>query len=867
MSAQNSNSAIAVIGMACRLPGARDVDRYWSNLLEGSDFLAPLDASALRSKGVPRERYAREGHVAVSGAVDGVEEFDSSFFGIAPAEADAMDPQHRLFLEEAVHALEDAGWAGRAAGGRVGVFCGSGENRYGRLLPAPEEGAGSHRRMSDAPAMLPLRVSYHLDLRGPSVFVNTLCSTGLTAVHLARQSLLAGDCDIALAGAVSLQLPHEHGYLAGESAVLSPDGTLRPFDRAANGTVPGSGVGIVVLRPLADALRNGDRVHAVLHGTAVNNDGSDRQSFAAPSVAGQRDVILAAVADAGVDPRAIGYVEAHGTGTPLGDPVELAALREARERLGVDTPCAIGAVKSSIGHLDTAAGMAGLIKAVLSVREGVIPATAHHRELLPSAGIEGSGLYVNTRLREWPDNGQPRCAGVSALGVGGTNAHVVVGHHRAAPGPQDTDVATPAVFPVSARSADAFHELRRSLADALTSAGETASADVARTLQDGRMPRELRRAWVASSLPEAAVLLKDEAAPVPAGPLEVALDLGSAVRPGPSLTDRIPALATARARPDATERAFLTAYAALDELAALGVRVATITAHGAGEYLAAAHAGALDRDVALRCAVRHEAVRAVVRDGGDLSACETHLAAMEDDLRAHPPTRPESALRSLSLGETVPAGTELTADHFLDVAQSAVMDGGPGAAPRDAADLMEALASWQDWLELAAWCWERGADLDWGRLRAGSAHVVALPGYPFHPRRHWAIATPDDAAAHPDPASGAKPVPVPVSVSVPAEGSQDVVAVVTDIWRSVLGEDDIAPDSDFFALGGHSLVAAQIVARLRERFGVNVSVGDLLDAETPEAMAALVREQQTSAALYSALTAPHSADPTGSFEL
>ncbi|MGW6866581.1 beta-ketoacyl synthase N-terminal-like domain-containing protein [Streptomyces sp. NPDC054904] len=862
MSVQNSNTAIAVIGMACRLPGARDVDRYWKNLLEGAHFLAPLDTSGLRSKGVPQDRYTREGHVAVSGAVDGVEDFDSSFFGIAPAEADTMDPQHRLFLEEAVHALEDAGWAGRAAGGRVGVFCGSGENQYGRLLPEPDEGAGSHRRMSDAPAMLPLRVSYHLDLRGPSVFVNTLCSTGLTAVHLARRSLLAGDCDIALAGAVSVRLPHEHGYLAGESAVLSPDGTLRPFDRDANGTVPGSGVGIVVLRPLADALRDGDRVHAVLHGTAVNNDGSDRQSFAAPSVTGQRDAILAAVADAGVDPRAIGYVEAHGTGTPLGDPVELAALREAREQLGVDTSCAIGAVKSSIGHLDTAAGMAGLIKAVLSVREGVIPATVNHRELLPSADVDGSGLHVNTRSRAWPQNGLPRCAGVSALGVGGTNAHVVVGHHVAAPGPRGTDGAAPEVFPVSARSADAFHGLRKSLADAVTVAGDMAAADVARTLQDGRMPRELRRAWVTPSLPEFAALLREEAAPVPAGPIEMAIDLGSAVRPDQSLADRIPAFATARDRSDATERAFLTGYAALEELAALGVRVATVTARGAGEYLAAAHAGALDRDVALRCAVRHEAVRAVVRGGGDLSGCEKHLAAIEDDLRAHRPTRPETALRSLSLGETVPAGTELSVDHFLDVARTAVMDGGPAAGPGDAADLMGALASWKDWLELAAWCWERGADLDWGRLRAGSAHTVALPLYPFHARRHWAITVPDGTAADPDPTSRVEPEPEP------GTGAQeDVVAVVMDTWRSVLGETDVEPDSDFFALGGHSLVAARIVARLRERFGVSVSVGDLLDAETPEGMAGLVREQQASAALYTALTAPRGADSTGSFEL
>ncbi|MFC8090615.1 beta-ketoacyl synthase N-terminal-like domain-containing protein [Streptomyces sp. NPDC057301] len=857
MSVQNSDRAIAVIGMACRFPGARDVDPYWSNLLEGAHFLDPLDEAGLAARGVPRDRRTGEGYVGVSGAVDGVEHFDSAFFGIAPAEADTMDPQHRLFLEEAVHALEDAGWAGRAAQRRVGVFCGSGENRYGRLLPEPDAAAGSHRRMSDGPAMLPLRVSYHLDLRGPSIFVNSLCSTGLTVVHLARQSLLAGNCDIALAGAVSVQLPHEHGYVAQESAVLSPEGTLHPFDRAASGTVPGSGVGVVVLRPLAAALRDGDRIHAVLHGTAVNNDGSDRQSFAAPSVAGQRDVILAALADAGVDPRAIGYVEAHGTGTPLGDPIELAALREARERLGVDTPCAIGAVKSSIGHLDTAAGMAGLIKAVLCVREGVIPATVNHRVPLPSAALEGSGLYVNTERRPWPDHEQPRYAAVSAFGVGGTNAHVVIGQHTPAPAPGDTDGdIPPQILPLSARTAEAFHDLRASLADALAAGPDRSCADVARTLQDGRMPRELRRAWVASTLSELAALLKDETDPVAAGPLEVAVDLGTAVRPDPSLANRVPALRAAVDHPDAAGRAFLLGLAGLGELAALGVRFTTLSAHGAGEYVAAAFAGALDHDVALRCAARYEAIRAVVQDGGDLSACEQHLAAVADDLREHPPTPAESALRSLSLGETVPAGCAPSVDHFLDVAQTSVMDGAQTTPSAGAADLMGALSSWEDWLALAAWCWERGADLDWTRLRGGSARTVDLPRYPFEARRHWAITGPAEAVAK------------PLASPAPAAGAEeDVLAVVMEIWRTVLGVPDVEPDADFFDLGGHSLVAAQIVARLRERFDVRIPLGDLLDAATPEGMAELVTELRASADLYSTLTESPGADTTGSFEL
>ncbi len=648
MSVQNLDRAVAVIGMACRFPGARDVDEYWSNLLEGKHFLDRLDESALRGRGVPRDRYAREGYVGVSGAVDGVEHFDSSFFGIAPAEADTLDPQHRLFLEEAVHALEDARLGRPRRGTARRSVLREWRTRYGRLVPEPEEAAGSHRRMSDTPAMLPLRVSYHLDLRGPSVFVSTLCSTGLTAVHLARQSLLAGDCDIALVGAVSVQLPHEHGYVAPQSAVLSPDGVLRPFDRDASGTVPGSGVGVVVLWPLAAALRDGDRIDAVLHGTAVNNDGSGRQSFAAPSVVGQRDVILAALADARVDARSIGYVEAHGTGTALGDPIELAALREAREQAGADNPCAIGAVKSSIGHLDTAAGMAGLIKTVLCVREGVLPATVNHRELLPSADLGSSGLHVNTRRRPWPDLGQRRYAAVSALGVGGTNAHVVIGRHVAASEPGAVEDGAQ-VLPLSARSTESFHRLRERLADALAGGPDKPCADVSRTLQDGRMPRELRRAWVASTLSELSAQVKDKTDPVAAGPLDAAVDLGTPVSPDPSLADRIPALRTALEHPDQLGRAFLPGRAALEELDALGVRFAALIAHGAGEYLAAAFAGALDHDVALRCAVRHEAIRTVVQEGGDLSVAEDYLAAVTDDSAAtRPPARIARCARSAS---------------------------------------------------------------------------------------------------------------------------------------------------------------------------------------------------------------------------
>ncbi|MDX3578124.1 beta-ketoacyl synthase N-terminal-like domain-containing protein [Streptomyces sp. FL07-04A] len=869
-STQHDRQLVAVVGMACRFPGARDVQEYWDNLLEGASFLSPLMDGEARAKGVPDSVRGHERYVPVSGAVAGIEDFDASYFGISPAEAAVMDPQHRLFLEETVHALEDAGWAGRASGRRVGVFCGSGENRYGTLLPAPGSGASSHRGMSDAPAMLPLRASYHLDLRGPSVFVSSLCATGLAAVHLARRSLLAGDCDVALAGAVSLQLPHEHGYVAHDGSVMSPSGALRPFDRAADGTVPGSGVGIVVMRRLEDAVRDGDLVHAVIHGTALNNDGADRQSFAAPSVRGQREVILAALREAQVDPATIGYIEAHGTGTPIGDPIELAALLEAREQLGVTASCALGAVKSSVGHLDSAAGMAGLIKAVLAVREGVIPATIGHRVLNPAVDLGDSGLYVNTERRPWSPASHPRRAAVTALSVGGTNAHLVLGQYTPAPATDRSarpgaEATQPYLFPLSAHTPTVFQRLRERLVNVLDGPAVPACSDVAHTLQVGRAPRELRRAYVASSPAELQAGLKDDAAPFSRGRIHLALDLTGRPSAAPSLLGRLQVPEGTLENASDCERAFLLGHGALTALAELGVAPDLFVATGAGVFLSAAAGGAMDTDVALTCAVRLERACDVLRGDGDLSVCEQELAAMEKELAAAQFRPLSTAVRCVTTDEVFPNGSVPSVDRLLEVAQTAVMEGADtaeGGMPpgEDCPDVLQALASREGWLALLGHCWERGADLDWDAVRDPSARITALPGYPFEPVRHWAVPEAADPVRESAPAALGSPAPA-------VHDDTDVLAEVTSVWEAVLGVSDIAPDADFFALGGHSLVAAQIMARLRERFAVRIPLGDLLDAETPAGMTELVEERLASARLYTELSAAEGEETTGVFEL
>ncbi|WP_435826327.1 polyketide synthase, partial [Micromonospora carbonacea] len=365
---------VAVVGMAARFPGATDVDEFWAALLAGVESVRAFTPAELAAAGVPEHLAADPGYVAASGVLDDVAGFDAAFFGVSPREAELLDPQHRLFLETCQHALEDAGCPGEADGRRIGVFAGGGMNLYPhhtylrhqlpQAVASADPATAIGAALGNQPDFLATRVAYRLGLTGPAVTVQTACSTSLVAVHLAARALLAGDADVAVAGAVAVHVPQVTGYRHTPGSILSASGRCRPFDADADGTVGGNGVAAVVLKPLDRALADGDRIHAVLLGSAVNNDGSGKVGWTAPGVAGQVDVVRRALRDAGVPAASIGYVEAHGTGTALGDPVEHHALAEAY----APARAFLGSVKANIGHLDSCAGMAGLIKAVLAVR-------------------------------------------------------------------------------------------------------------------------------------------------------------------------------------------------------------------------------------------------------------------------------------------------------------------------------------------------------------------------------------------------------------------------------------------------------------------------------------------------------------------
>ncbi len=507
---RNAHEAVAIVGMAARLPGAPNVRQYWRNLMNGVDAIADFGPNGVDPLVPPMLRDDPQ-YVPARGVLTDVDKFDASFFGMTPREAQIMDPQQRIFLELAWEALEDAGYVPDQTDVPIGVFAGVYNNSYQTTLlsrrPDIVEQYGAFNAMLlSEKDYVATRAAHKLGLTGPALSIHTACSTSLVAICQAVQSLRDGQCGIALAGGSSLTIPTRSGYLYQEGGMLSNDGKTRSFDASASGTVFSDGAGVVVLKRLTDAERDRDTIYAVIRGIAVNNDGSNKASYTAPSVEGQATVIASAHADAGVSAREISYVEAHGTATPLGDPIEVEALTRAFRLTTDDTGyCALGSAKSNIGHTVIAAGVAGVIKTALALREEVIPASLHYESPNPAIPFETSPFVVASEQRAWPRGDTPRRAGVSSFGVGGTNAHVVL---EEAPVLAGSDNGRPEhVVPLSARSANALEAASNALADALRRDESLNLADVAYTLQVGRKPFPNRRAIVAATREEAIALL------------------------------------------------------------------------------------------------------------------------------------------------------------------------------------------------------------------------------------------------------------------------------------------------------------------------------------------------------------------------
>nr|BBJ56213.1 hypothetical protein SAVMC3_88420 [Streptomyces avermitilis] len=690
---------VAIIGMAGRFPGADDLDSFWRLLSEGRDGITRFGREELAAAGVPARLLDDPDYVPAHGVIPDVDLFDTGYFELTPAEAAFIDPQHRIMLTAGHAALEHAGYDPGRFDGLISVYAGAAINTYlqQHVLPHVDQTTTSEHfavMVGNDKDYLATRLSYKLDLKGPSYAVQTACSTSLVAVHLACQGLINGECDMALAGGVTVKLPQAKGYLYEEGAILSKDGYVRTFDADASGTVLGNGVGVLVLKLLRDAIADRDTVHAVIKGTATNNDGSAKVSFAAPGAAGQAAVIREAHAVSGVDPRSIGYVEAHGTATRLGDPVEISALTKAFRAATPDTGfCAIGSVKSNVGHLDAAAGVAGVIKSVLMMKHRTLVPTLNHRTPNPAIDFAASPFRVGTATEPWTGTG-PLRAGVSSFGIGGTNAHAVL---EEAPRARATgESRTGQVLVLSARTASALRTAAGDLAAYLEGEEAAALADVSYTLAVGRRAHEYRLAVTGTDHAELAHALRTAAVPAQPSTGEVSFVFGERVVDAEALAEQW----------SATEPAFAEHYQA-------ALTAGAVEQGERGQAFALQYAlGRFWLDLGLRpVAVHGDGLAARV------AACLTGESSLAEGV----------ARLDHAAVETVPGTPGAQRRHAPIAVRGAqeevrgralgVSDGPWGAVAR---------------------AWEAGAEVDWQACFANEERGrVPLPTYPFEGRRCW----------------------------------------------------------------------------------------------------------------------------------
>lgn len=508
-----ATNEIAIIGMAGRFPGAPNLKSFWRNLLAGVESVSFFTRDELLAAGISEAELTKSRYVAAKAILEGSDYFDATYFDLSKREATVMDPQFRVFLETVAEAMEDAAYAADTPKRRTGIFAGAATNTYQEHLRAyPEliEQVGTTQAtILNEKDFLPTWAAYKLNLTGPCVTVQSACATSLVAVHLACQSLLNGECDLAIAGGVSLSFPQKEGYQYVEGGLLSPDGHCRAFDANAMGSVPGEGVGVVVLRRLDDAIKEGDAVRAIVKASSINNDGADKIGYLAPSEQGIATAVTESLAISGIDCQTIGYVEAHGTGTTLGDPIEISALTKAfRTQTEEKEFCAIGSVKTNIGHLNTAAGIASLMKTVLMLENGSIPPSLHYEAPNPLMKLSQTPFYVSTQAKEWINNGHPRRAAVNIFGIGGTNAHIIL--EEAPLREPCASFAEDELLVLSARSEPALRNLSAKLATHLENSPNLSLAAAAYTLGVGRRAHQYRRLVLCSNIAEAVESLRTD---------------------------------------------------------------------------------------------------------------------------------------------------------------------------------------------------------------------------------------------------------------------------------------------------------------------------------------------------------------------
>lgn len=880
-------NAVALVGMAAKLPGARNVDEFWRNVDAGRCAIEELSLDELRSQGVPEHLILQPGYRPFGAFLPDIEAFDNGLFRLSPAEAATMDPQHRLMMEVGYQALESAGCIAVRPSGDVGVFVAAKFNTFLlNHLAADLDLAGSVDDLQTAIASdrsyAAARLSHALGLEGPSLAVDTACASGLVAVHLACRSLNLFECDAALVAAAAVNVPHRVGYLHRSGGVLSADGRCRSFDRRGTGLVPGNGAVAVVLKRLKDALADGDDIQAVVRGTAVSNDGAAKSSFLVPGIHGQRRAIAAALEYAGIDAAEVGLVEATGNGAPLADGIEIQALTEAFGQGGVPGRCVIGSAKANIGHLDAASGLAGLVKAALALRHRRLPATAGFEAPPEEMHMERTPFRVLAEGADWPSAGRRRVACVNAYGIGGTNCHAVL--TEAPPRDAVAPSAGPQLFVFATRDDRpvALERYAEDISSSLRSRPEVDPAAAAFTLQsrrrhDGRRGYRIARAGsgglqflplVTGQAPSGPgtppILLMDgiDAAtaaalrglhgrlPVFTNVMDQALaaasrELGIDLRPawsagGAALADQ----------GDLAVLSFALNCALARQWLALGVAPRALFGRGPQEAASAVLAGAMDMADGARLAFELARHAGPGSAGGDAGAAG-RVIAIAGRAYCGPVRFP---FGSALYGAVVPAGGRIAPlrddmgaldpvalrrteeeleRHLGEGPRMAVVPAGIASA--DDGDRGDAVSVF---LAAVGELWLAGQSIDWTALHAEIPGHALLPPSPLRATRCWR----DKAVRHQPPPSGSD------REDAPSADARPLIDRVAAVWCEVLGHDRIDPDVGFFDLGGHSLNGLRILSRLNGEFRVDMAVADLFAAPTIRGVARHIESLATGSA-------------------
>jgi acyl transferase domain-containing protein len=864
---RSSQDGIAVIGVSCRFPMANNQKEFWDNLCRGKECISRFtEKEVIRENGEEyRAILKNPDYVPAGGVIDNIDLFDADFFSFNPNEAENMDPQHRLFLTCSWEAMEDAGYYEESGHDRVGVFAGSSISTYFLNNLFFRDRFDTAKQMmllqgNDKDHLAP-RVSYKMNLTGPSVNIQNACSTSLVAVHQACQSILNGECDLALAGGVSLRLPQKSGYLYQNGNILSPDGHCKAFDVDAKGTVFGNGVGVVVLKSMDKALADRDNIYAVIKGTAINNDGNYKIGYTAPSEQGQTSVVAEALEISGVTPNTIDYIEAHGTGTPLGDAIELNALNNAfkfspQKRVH----CAVGSVKSNIGHLDRAAGIAGLIKVVLALKYKKIPPILHCQTPNSQLAQPNSPFYVNTELKEWTKDKGRRRAGVSSFGIGGTNVHAVLEEAPVFGERVSEDEKTWKLLTLSAKTRSSLDNYSAILTEFLKNKEDFNLSDAAFTLQVGRKSFAWRKVVLCRSAAEAMEAMKSD---------EKTSVYGSRVASEASLifcfAGQIPFLLTqvkdlyekepclttelehcseilkeqsnvdlisllegwnmGAGKVESPAIVFLLEYILAKFLMNLGATPYAVIGRGLGEYTAACISGALSLE---------EAVRRISTG-----------AKLEQDLKFSPGEIPcilepsSEEVRNLIERESINFIEFGRRNLITEINSAAII---PVFSSKDQKGMeMDGVKSLLDTLGRL---WLSGAEIHWERLGFNQGRCrISLPNYQWDMSSYWvepsfSLVTYKKSDKKPKATLHKRP---DLLAEYQAPGTA-IERMVAETWQEIFRIENIGVHDDFFELGGHSLMATQLASRLSSDFGIEVSLQELFQATTIYEIAKKIEE-------------------------